>query len=83
MFSFTVNAPAPAGHPRGAALVASGFARVLGWFESAHLLRSHPLDEPNRTGDAARVRRFAQQVMADDPRFAADLFAAADRYELD
>jgi hypothetical protein len=29
------------------------------------------------------VRRMAQEVMLDDPRFAADLFAAADRHERD
>jgi hypothetical protein len=35
----------------------------------------------SRQAEAARVRQYAQEVMGQDPRFAADLFAAADRHE--
>ena len=35
----------------------------------------------DRQSKAARVRTYAQQIMGHDPRFAADLFAAADRHE--
>lgn len=35
----------------------------------------------NATQQASHVRRMALQYMARDPRYAADLFAAADRHE--
>jgi hypothetical protein len=35
----------------------------------------------NATRQASHVRRMALQYMARDPRYAADLFAAADRHE--
>lgn len=34
-----------------------------------------------RTAEANRLRHVAQGFMSSDPRFAADLFAAADRHE--
>ncbi len=81
MSSITINTPARVGVPRGAILAAEVFARLLKWFETTRRVRARELDENSRVGDAARVRRFAQQIMADDPRFASDLFAAADRHE--
>ena len=38
-----------------------------------------PLRDPVR--EAAEVRTLAQSIRGHDPRFAADLFAAADRHE--
>lgn len=81
MSSITIHVPTRVSAPRGALLAAQAFSRLLSWFENSRALRARALDENSRVGDAARVRRFAQQIMADDPRFAADLFAAADRHE--
>jgi hypothetical protein len=83
MTTITVNTPQRVGAPLGATLAADLFLRVLGWFATVKTQRSHTLDEASRVGEAARVRRLAQEVMLDDPRFAADLFAAADRHERD
>jgi len=38
--------------------------------------------EADRVAEAAAVRRYADEVRALDPRFAADLCAAADRHEI-
>ncbi len=81
MSTVTVNAPVKTTAPRGAILAATWFVALLTWFEEL----SHRREESKRLGgrqaEAARVRTFAQQIMAQDPRFAADLFAAADRHE--
>ena len=79
MATISINAPARIAAPRAAPLAAALFARVLGWFDRRAERSGTPDDD--RAGDAARLRSFAQQVMAEDPRFAADLFAAADRHE--
>lgn len=83
MTTITVNSPERVSMPLGATVAAGLFLRVLSWFATAKAQRSHTLDEASRVGEAARVRRMAQEVMIDDPRFAADLFAAADRHERD
>jgi hypothetical protein len=36
---------------------------------------------PDRAREAAEVREWAMTIQRNDPRFAADLFAAADRHE--
>lgn len=82
MTTISVTRPAPVAVPVGAILAAELVVRVMGWFSTAKPQRSHTLDEAGRIGEAARVRRMAQEIMADDPRFAADLFAAANRHEL-
>jgi hypothetical protein len=35
-----------------------------------------------RAREAAEVRRYAESIREADPRFASDLFAAADRHEV-
>lgn len=81
MTTITVNTPARVGVPIGATLAAEFFLRLLAGFTTVRRQHSQTLGEASRVGDAARVRRMAQEVMAEDPRFAADLFAAADRHE--
>lgn len=81
MTTITVNAPAKIAQPRGAAWAANAFARLLGWMETSAARREAARSEAGRISEAARVRLYAQEVMAQDPRFAADLFAAADRHE--
>jgi hypothetical protein len=47
--------------------------------------RRQPAAAPvrDRAREAAEVRDWAMQLQLSDPGFAADLFAAADRHELD
>ena len=82
MTTVSINTRHTAGVPFGSSLAAEFFMRMLSWFTTAKPARSRTLDEASRIGEAARVRRLAQAVMADDPRFASDLFAAADRHEM-
>jgi zona occludens toxin (predicted ATPase) len=82
MTTVFINTPHTAGVTFGTSQAAEFFMRMLSWFTVAKPARSRTLDEAGRIGEAARVRRLAQSVMADDPRFASDLFAAADRHEI-
>jgi hypothetical protein len=81
MTTITVNTPAKVAEPRGARWAAVAFARLLKWMETTTAQRELKRVVQSRTAEAARVRMYAQEVMAQDPRFAADLFAAADRHE--
>ena len=63
--------------PRGANLAAKLFARAAGWIS-----RPQPA-VPARMQEAAALREMATRVQANDPAFAADLFAAASRHEWD
>jgi hypothetical protein len=45
------------------------------------LARTRRAAVPSRREEAARVRQLAAQMQSHDPRFASDLFAAADRHE--
>ncbi len=81
MTSLTVHVPAKINAPRGAWLAAAVFARLLQALHISKTVRSGQRQRRQLENDAARVRRFAQQMMAFDPRFASDLFAAADRAE--
>lgn len=81
MTTITVNTPAKVAEPRGAAWAANAFARLLKWMDANAARREAQRAEASRVSEAARVRLYAQEVMAQDPRFAADLFAAADRHE--
>ena len=81
MTSITVNAPIKTLAPRGAAVAATWFMALLTWVEKLSDQRAESRQFAGRQDEAARVRVHAQQIMAHDPRFAADLFAAADRHE--
>ena len=83
MATLTVNVPAKTRMPRGAWLAAAAFARVLQMFEARRVARAERRERQRRETDCAGVRRYAQQMMEVDPRFASDLFAAADRGERD
>ena len=62
-----------------------GPSRLLPWFHAAlRFLGSRPVAAPpirDRVHEACELRAWAEKVRATDPRFAADLFAAADRHE--
>jgi hypothetical protein len=81
MTTITVNTPAQVAEPRGARWAAATFARLLKWLQTSAAQRDLQRVALSRNAEAARVRQYAQEVMAQDPRFAADLFAAADRHE--
>ncbi|MCY7315103.1 MAG: hypothetical protein LH480_05635 [Rubrivivax sp.] len=81
MTTITVRTPATVRAPRGAAWAADIFAAGLNAWRLAAEGRQQRLATSTRQREAAEVRRLAQQMMAMDSRFAADLFAAADRHE--
>jgi hypothetical protein len=64
--------------PRGARWAASAFAAVYRLFEGA--LKTAP-QASTVEQEAAEARAYADQIAPMDPRFAADLYAAADRHE--
>lgn len=84
MTTITVNTPVAVAAPRGARWAAAAFARVLAWMERTTERRAESREIralKARVLEANRVRHLAREVSMFDPRFAADLFAAADRHE--
>ncbi len=78
MTTTTVHPPSPVAEPRGAPIAAWLAAQLVLAFR---LITAHLAAKPrNRTREAAKLRAYARQ-MRDDPQFAADLMAAADRHE--
>ena len=84
MTTFITHNPIAVQTPRAAAWAASAWISVS---RAAHhvqgLFRQHGARAGfvGRTSEANRLRTVAQGFMSSDPRFAADLFAAADRHE--
>ena len=76
------SVPTPSA-PRGARIAAALFA--CAWRVVAALRRAEPVAAPRsmarRIAEASRVRALAWQLRDEDPRFAAELQAAADRHE--
>jgi len=81
MTTITVNTPAKVVAPRGALIAATWFAALLNWVEAKADQRQVHRQLAARIAEAASVRQYAQEVRLHDPRFAADLLAAADRHE--
>jgi|OpeIllAssembly_1097287.scaffolds.fasta_scaffold184317_2 hypothetical protein len=84
MTTAIVHIPSPVLAPRGAALAANVMASVLAWLEAVGTARAAAharRDQATRIAEAAATRRYAQQWIERDPRFAADLLAAADRHD--
>lgn len=84
MIISNINIPAPIVAPRGAAFFANVAARMLRWFERLGEARARGAMRrvaATRISEAAAVREFAMEWSRRDPRFAADLMAAADRHE--
>ena len=69
----------PSRATRGAQFAATVFAGVGRWM--LRLVQPAASRRLTRTEEAAEVRTLAQSVRVSDPRFAQDLFAAADRHE--
>lgn len=84
MTTITVQSPRFVAVPRGAVLGAWLFHAVSRGLEAVATARQQRAEQralAHRIGDAASVRRYAQSVIQYYARFAADLFAAADRHE--
>jgi hypothetical protein len=81
MTTITVSTPARVVAPRGALIAATWFAALLKGLEVVGSQRQARIAQADRLAETARVRVYAQEVRLHDPRFAADLLAAADRHE--
>jgi hypothetical protein len=81
MTTITVNVPAKVTAPRGSRLAAVWFGRLLTQLSDLAEKRAERKAAAARNREATEVRQYAQSLMAQDPRFAADLMAAADRHE--
>jgi hypothetical protein len=84
MTTISVQTPQTVKTPRGALATAwliSRLSLVLDGIRQNRAAHAEKYRSINRLTEAAAVRRHAQSFMSADPRFAADLFAAADRHE--
>ncbi len=81
MTTVTVHTPAAVGTPRAAIMAANLFTAFLGWFQKSADVRAERREVSDRAAEAAAVREYANRFASHDPRFAADLLAAADRHE--
>jgi hypothetical protein len=81
MTTITVQSPVKVRVPRAAGWAAALFSGLLTWFEGRQADRSERREVADRAAEAAAVRTYALRFASHDPRFAADLLAAADRHE--
>ncbi len=81
MTTITVQSPIRVATPRATAWAAAAFTTVLTWFERNSAQRAIEQQQAARVIEAAAVREYAHRYARHDPRFAADLLAAADRHE--
>jgi len=81
MSTITVQSPIKVVAPRGAALAAELAVRLLRWIEDTQRARAERLALASRHGEASALRQYAMRFASHDPRFTADLMAAADRHE--
>jgi hypothetical protein len=81
MTTITVQNPARAVAPRSSSGFATAFSALTGWFQRQSAQRADLQGRAERLQEAAAVREYAQRYARHDPRFAADLLAAADRHE--
>ena len=81
MTTITVRAPAHIATPLGSKLAAAAFGQVLAWLRVVAGSRAERPEASGRATEANRVRNFANKMLGQDPRFAAALYAAADRHE--
>jgi len=81
MTTLTVQTPVAVRAPRGAAWAARLFMAVLAAFQQGRQVRHARQVAADRATEAAAVRQYALRFASHDPRFTADLLAAADRHE--
>lgn len=84
MTTIRVHTPLTVKTPRGAVAAGWLISRLTGLLDGMRqrsAARAEQNRSFNRVAEASALRRHAQGFMGADPRFAADLFAAADRHE--
>ncbi len=81
MTAITVQSPITVATPRASLWAAGAFTGVLSWFEQHGSARAERQLQADRATEASAMREYAQRYVSHDPRFAADLLAAADRHE--
>jgi hypothetical protein len=81
MTTLSIRTPAPVVVPRGALPLAGLFTAALGWFGARRQTLVANAVASDLHTEAAAVREYAHRYASQDPRFAADLLAAADRHE--
>ena len=82
MTHVSVVRPAPIATPRGSRWAAGLALRLQDLLRSGFALLQARRHLRSRAEEATAVRRLADEMRVQDPRFAADLYAAADRHEL-
>jgi hypothetical protein len=81
MTTITTFVPATVAVPRGAPVAARLFGALLRAFQQVGAARAVNAARAARVRQAAATRRYALRHMAQNPRFAEDLLAAAERHE--
>ena len=81
MTTITTFVPDTVAEPRGARVAARLFGALLRVFRQAGNARAVEVARAARVMEAAATRRYALRHRAQNPRFAEDLVAAADRHE--
>jgi hypothetical protein len=81
MTTVSMYTPTKVAVPRAAGVAAALFTQLLSALRHRSQARASDLQQVERFKDAAAVRVYAQRFARHDPRFAADLMAAADRHE--
>ena len=81
MTTITIQTPISVAVPRATRWAAGAFTGILRWAEQHSADRQLRQLQSDRAAEAAAVRAYAQRYASHDPRFAADLLAAADRHE--
>ena len=81
MNTMTARSPASVAAPSATGWVATAFSNLTAWLHHQGAQRAGQQGRAERLQEAAAVREYAQRYAHHDPRFAADLLAAADRHE--
>lgn len=81
MTTITTFVPASVDMPRGAPVAAGLFGALLRAFQRMGTARAVKAARSTRVREAAATRRYALRHLPQNPRFAEDLLAAAERHE--
>ncbi len=81
MTHLTVLSPVAVTAPMAADRAATLFVGLLDWMQRRIAHRAERRQLRLRNEEAASLREYALRISSRDPRYAADLLAAADRHE--
>ncbi len=82
MTTILVHTPATVSAPRGAIWAGWLANRLVDGLRALSLGHQQRRAESVRVAEASALRAYAHDIAQGDPRFAADLYAAADRHEI-